>query len=56
VAVQGNSAPVSGYDFSGVADKPKQMRAYDALPITVRRAIDAALFEICCVATLSFYR
>lgn len=56
MSVQGNSAPVKGYDFSGVADRTRQMRAYDALPVTVRRALDDAPFEICCVATLAYYR
>jgi hypothetical protein len=53
---QGNSVAVPGYDFSGVRDIRKQMAAYDALPVTVRRALDTAPFEICCVATLAFYR
>ena len=53
---QGNSTPIANYDFSGVADRTRQMRAYDALPVTVRRALDAAPFEICCIATLDYYR
>jgi hypothetical protein len=56
MSAQGNSTPVTGYDFSGVADRRKQMAAYDALPVTVRRALDEAPFEICCIATLDFYR
>lgn len=53
---QGNSVAVEGYEFSGVRDIPRQMAAYDALPVTVRRALDAAPFEICCVATLAFHK
>jgi hypothetical protein len=54
--VPGNSRPVRGYDFSGTYDKVAQMRDYDRLPVTVRRALDVAPFEICCVATLAYYR
>jgi hypothetical protein len=58
VATWGNNTPVDGYveGFTGVADRRQQMAAYDALPVTVLRALDNALFAICCVATLKFYR
>lgn len=54
--MQGNSVPVPGYNFSGVADRGRQMAAYDELPAKIRRAIDDAPFEICCIATLKFFK
>ena len=58
MTAHGNSVEVAGYagGYDGVADRQKQMRAYDALPPAVQRALDDALFEISVIATLEFHK